>query len=69
MAKVNELIDLVLVQYHETDKAFLLGESEQKKVWIPKSRCERGPLKGREGAYEVYEFTIEGWIAEEKGLI
>lgn len=75
MPKSNELVDLTLVQFHETDSAYLVGETEDsdKAVWIPKSKCERGrqytDVRTDRGPKNVYEFTIEQWLAEDKGLV
>lgn len=60
----SELVDIDDVDYvHETPGeygAFLVRTAKDRDVWIPKSQCERNS----DGS-----FTMERWIAEEKGLV
>lgn len=67
-----KLIDIAAELRHETDRAYLVfdGRTEIKKgdttpskilTWIPKSKCEYNEDDGT--------FTMEEWLALEKGFI
>ena len=64
-----ELAELTLVLFHETEAAYLVGETEDrdKAVWLPKSKSERerkiGDIQMGRRTYEMYEFTLEQWLA------
>ena len=65
-------IDVEVALFHETEKAYLVGTSDdrEKAVWVPKSQCELGDeRKGRSGRYDIYELTLPQWLAEDKGLV
>lgn len=69
-----KIVDLTLVLFHETAKAYLVGETEKdrdKNIWLPKAHCELGDHKGTvaNGRLPVYEFQIEEWLALDKELI
>lgn len=66
----DDLIDFNLYVFHETPKAWLVGETadEKKAVWIPKSRCKYdNPV--RKGKRLTADFSVPEWICREKGLI
>ncbi len=59
MKKNNEIIMLDLKPIHETEKAYLVENLKEQKVWIPKSQCDSFGN----------EFQLPEWLALEKGLI
>lgn len=71
MSKRSELYDCSLVVHHETAKAWKVSETgdEEKAVWLSKSQCERYNKIGDHKFWEIYEFSIPQWLAEEKGLV
>lgn len=68
----DDLIDMRLLLFHETEKAWLVGETadKSKAVWIPKSQCEveEEPV-GREGKWPILDFRIPEWLLIDKGLV
>lgn len=61
----SDLVDLLLIKVHETDKAVLFKESEDEDgVWLPKSSIEVQHKRGN-----IYEVTLPEYLAQEKGLI
>lgn len=66
--KRHDLVDVPLIMFHETEKAFLLGQSQGEKQWVPKSQAERDDqVRGRDKGYPLYDFTMPEWLAIEKG--
>jgi hypothetical protein len=66
MANIK-LVDIEVRLVHETDKAYLVrGEDRKIEVWLPKSRCELGPLNRTTGNREV---TLEESLAIDKRLV
>ena len=64
----NELVDLTLIQEHETDTGYLVKETEDAKpVWIDKDKTERSECLDKRR--QVYEYTLPEWHALKKGLI
>ena len=55
----SDLIDILLVWRHETERAYLIFDGDNE-VWLPKSQCERNS----DGT-----FTLPEWLAREKGLL
>lgn len=62
----SDLVDLLLIKVHETDKAVLFKESDgdEDGVWLPKSSIEVQHKRGN-----IYEVTLPEYLAHEKGLI
>ena len=58
-------VSLALILHRETDKAWLLGESNDAREarWAPKSHVTRG--EGRDAGV----FTMPGWLAKERGWL
>lgn len=70
MAK-SQLVDLVVFQFAETEKAVLVGEDEadrSKAVWLPKSQIEISEKATVNGVL-FHDLTLPEWIAQERGLI
>lgn len=60
------LIDITLQLHHETDRAILVSDTEDKDdaVWLPKSQIEiERKAKG------VVEVTAPEWLLLDKGLL
>ena len=49
---------------HETDKAWLVTDSEFRELWLPKSVCSRVAIDGK-----LVALWVPDWLAEEKGLV
>lgn len=62
----SDLVDLLLIKVHETDKAILFKESDDEEggTWLPKSSIEVQHKRGN-----IYEVTLPEYLAHEKGLI
>jgi hypothetical protein len=71
MAKSSNVVDLKLVLFHETPKAWLVGllEDKDEAVWVPKSAGEIYDKVGIAAGYPIHEFTLNEWICLEKELI
>lgn len=68
----DETVELDLFKYHETQGAYLVGESrlepakKEDKYWLPKSQVvEIGEMK-KDGSRE---YVVKEWWAQEAGLI
>ena len=61
----SNLIDVVVILKHETEKAWRLDHGEEKPVWLPKAWGEMEP--NRDG--KTHTLTIEQDKAEEKGFV
>ncbi len=60
MSHRNELVDIIAILLHETERAFLIVIDEgDRRIWLPKSLVE----------YDDGTFTMPEWLAMEKGLI
>jgi hypothetical protein len=68
MAVKSDLIDLVMILVHETDKAVLvcLDEDGKRGVWLPKSAIELSDDRTKTRQVTV---TLSEALAQEKGLI
>lgn len=64
MANRSELVDIddvtFVLETPGEHGAFLVKTTKDRQVWIPKSQCERN---------DDGSFTMERWIAEDKGLV
>lgn len=49
---------------HSTDKAYLVTEDDERKVWLPVSQCEIEMISGT-----TAELTAPEWLLMEKELI
>ena len=59
----KKMIEFYFEIEHETEKAYLVSDGENK-IWLPKSQVE--VIKElKEGA----EFEIPEWLAKDKGLV
>lgn len=61
----HDIIEVTLHVHHETDKAFLVSEDDETKLWVPKSQCE----KEDKVSGNVFNFQMPEWLAKEKGFI
>ncbi len=61
-----ESIEIYMEIHHETDKAFLVSEDGENKVWLPKSQVETDQDCG---SGDSVVFRIPEWLAFEKELI
>jgi hypothetical protein len=61
----DEAADYDLEYQRDTDAAWLFRDQHGSGVWLPKSQCEApsGMVRGK-----VYEVTVPGWLAADKGL-
>ena len=63
---MNRLTDIDVQLLHQTDKAWLVTDSEPgSAVWIPKSQAELSET----AIAGIYTVTLPEWLAQEKGLI
>lgn len=65
-----EYLDYRLYVFHETEKAWLVGEelNRDKAFWIPKSQCVMEETGLTKGTLPINDFEIPFWLATEKGL-
>lgn len=71
MTKKSILIDIVVFQFAETEKAIQVGEDEtdrSKAVWLPKSQIEIAEKAVVNGIL-FHDLTLPEWLAQERGLI
>lgn len=61
----QELYDITVQVIHETDKAWLVTEDGEKKIWIPKSVGEMSEPK----VANTCVLTAPEWILKDKGLL
>lgn len=61
------LVDVAMIQFAETAKAVLAGETldKSKAVWLPKSQVEIH----NDGHDNFITVTMPGWLAKDKGLV
>lgn len=66
-----DLLDFRLFLFHETEKAWLVGEepNRDKAFWIPKSQCVWEETGIRRCGMPLDDFSIPEWLASAKGLI
>ena len=67
----SQLVDIVVFQFAETDKAVQVGEDEadrSKAVWLPKSQIEIVEKAVVNGIL-FHDLTLPEWLAQERGLI
>ena len=71
MSKHKEVVDLKLVVFHETDRAFLVGltEAKDEAVWLPHSQVEKGDKCGVVRGLPIHKFQVPEWLAIEKELV
>ncbi len=70
MSKNDEKVELLLVIHHETDKAFLVSENDNRDdaEWLPKSQIEFVSAETKSGV--VYgTFEVPQWLAERAGFV
>lgn len=61
----SNLIDIIVIIVHETEKVWLLGHGFESYTWIPKSRAEIAPnMDGK-----THTLTLEQAFAEEKEMV
>jgi len=80
----NELASYTLVFFHDTDRAWLVGNDgdRDKAFWLPKSQVEFdawrqgreeetvGGVKYNPPRYcRIISLSIPAWLAEERGLV
>lgn len=65
MRNHSKLFDITVLVHHETDRAWLVSDDGDKKVWIPKSlaECEKNGDSG------TWVLTAPEWILKDKELI
>lgn len=67
----DDLIDFRLFLFHETEKAWLVGETpdRDKAFWLPKSQCTWEETGIRKCNMAVDDFGVPEWLCVEKELI
>ena len=62
----NEITDLTVKVYAQTEKALQVSIDEDTKVWLPRSQIEH---LGEAEESGLVDLSIPEWLALEKGLI
>jgi hypothetical protein len=66
------LVDVRLVQHHQTQKAWLVSQTgdDDDADWLPMSQAERYDTTAEpEGGLTSYEFAMPEWLARKKGFL
>ena len=61
----SNIIDMIVIIKHETEKAVLVDHGDKEPCWIPKSQCEIEINKDG----KTSTITISQSLAEDKGMI
>lgn len=64
MSKNHDIIDLAVTILHRTDKAIMVENLDEEKVWLPLSQVE----SDNDGLGEA-EIQVPEWLASDRGLI